>query len=212
MNSSGTISYSNTANSGNNTYVFKSKPTITNAALPSTVLTSGTIAIGKVTISADSAGSVSWRKLVWNVSTSSPSTGQYVVSAPALYDAADESTTLSGVTVTLNQTASAASTFNITASSSAASSDQSIGAGQSKTYVLKATVTGTIVAGASINSTIAASSTSRTAPNTAQVGSVRYPSFLWSDSSALSHSETTSDWMDDYLIKNIPTDSQTVKL
>jgi len=35
-------------------------------------------------------------------------------------------------------------------------------------------------------------------------------SFVWSDMSAQGHSYNTNDWMNDYLVKNLPTDSQSL--
>ena len=210
QNSNGVVAYENTTRAGNATYVFKTKPTITNVALPTSVLTTGTVTIGKVMVTADAGGTVAWRRLVWNVSTSSPS-GSFVISAPVLYDAADESTALSGITTTYtnNGGVTGAAGGIITASSTAGAAEQQISG--SKTYVLKVTVAGAPVTGSAISSTLAASSTSRTAPSSDNAfGATRFPTFAWSDMSALSHDETTSDWMDDYLVKNLPTDAQTV--
>ncbi len=210
MNSNGVVSYENTSRAGNATYVFKTKPTISNVALPTTVLTTGTVTIGQVMVTADAGGSLAWRRLVWNVATSSPS-GSFVISAPVLYDAADQSTALTGITTTYTNNGGAAGAAGgvITASSTAGAAEQQISG--SKTYVLKVTVTGAPVTGSAISTTLAASSTSRTAPSSDNAfGGTRFPTFAWSDMSALSHSETTSDWMDDYLVKNLPTDAQTV--
>jgi len=212
MNSNGVVSYENNTRAGNATYVFKTKPTISNVALPTSVLNTGTVTIGKVMITADAGGSLAWRRLVFNVATSSPS-GSFVISAPVLYDAADESTALSGITTTYtnNGGVTGAAGGVITASSTAGAAEQQISG--SKTYVLKVTVTGAPVTGSAISTSLAASSTSRTAPssdNAFGTTAGRFPTIAWSDMSALSHDETTSDWMDDYLVKNLPTDAQTV--
>jgi hypothetical protein len=37
------------------------------------------------------------------------------------------------------------------------------------------------------------------------------PSFVWSDNSASLHSTTTADWTTDYLVKNLPTDTQSLQ-
>jgi hypothetical protein len=34
--------------------------------------------------------------------------------------------------------------------------------------------------------------------------------FVWSDLSASGHSTTTTDWVNSYLVKNLPTDTQTL--
>lgn len=197
MNSNGTTLHENTSRAGTAQYAFKTKPTITNVALPTTVLTTGTMTVGKVTITADAGGTLAWRKIVWNVATSS--SGAFSVLSPAIYDAANESTALANVTTTIDP-----ATGVITVTSA---TDQEVSG--SKTYVLKATISGSVQTGASVSSSIAMGVSSHSAPTT-YAGVAPSASFVWSDESIVGHSDTTVDWMDDYLVKNLPTDSQTL--
>jgi hypothetical protein len=73
---------------------------------------------------------------------------------------------------------------------------------------LKALIGGTIASGASVGTSIASPSTFL-AP-AAVGGPAAAGSFVWSDQSVLGHSEQTLDWNNDYLVKNLPTDSQTL--
>jgi hypothetical protein len=182
--------------SGNNTYVFKTKPVITNVALPTTVLTPGVVTVAKVNITTDAGGTLAWRKLVWTIATSSSE--NFFISSFNLYDAADQSTVLANTTVSLDQDSG-----KIVVTST---SDQEISG--SKTYVLKAMVEGTVTTGASISTTLTSSGLGFTAPTDAATSQATEATFVWSDESIVGHDVTTSDWMNDYLVKNLPTDSQ----
>jgi UDP-N-acetylmuramyl tripeptide synthase len=113
-----------------------------------------------------------------------------------IYDAANQSTALTGVTVS---TTSSSITF-------VSSIDQEVSG--SKTYVVKANLTGSPVAGNSFAVNIPQTG-SFAAPNVAAAVSATN-SFIWSDESIIGHSFTTADWMGDYLVKNLPTDSETM--
>jgi len=105
----------------------------------------------------------------------------------------------------------------------------------SKTYVLKSTVAATLATGDNVNVTIGAGVTnSSNAPTTTAAttghanpavygndgttgasgkdggGSNVFTSFVWTDVSIDSHSVSTADWNNSYLVKNIPTDSQSL--
>jgi hypothetical protein len=194
-----------TATSTNNMYVYKTKPTITNVALPTTVLSGGTQTLYKFQVAADAAGTIAWQKINFTVATSGAGSVP-ALTGWALYDTADESTALSNVTVTQN----AAGTL-VTASSTVGVDQQVSG---SKTYVLKATVNGTLATGYSVSTKIASSAQPNQVPTTAgAAANLAVPAasnLVWSDLSVTPHSAATSDWFNDYLVKNIPTDSQTV--
>jgi hypothetical protein len=184
---------------GNATYVYKTKPTISNVALPSTTLIAGSQTVAKFTVSADSAGTIAWRVLKLSVSTSSPS-GTLTLSNYAIYDSANESTALANVTVTAS---SSGATVVFTSSQ-----DQEVSG--TKTYVVKADVAGTgIISGASVSHRIATGQSSYSAPDV-YASVAGGSSFVWSDESVTPHSATASSWNGDYLVKNIPTDSQTL--
>ena len=199
MTSSGVKTRVFGATSTNAFYAFKTKPTITNVALPTSVLNAGAQTVAQFTITADAGGTVAWRKLTMSIASSTPS-GTLTTTGYNIYDAANQSTALTGVVVT--QTAS-------TVTFTSASTDQEVSG--SKTYVVKATVGGTgILAGASLSHNISSSAVFA-APNTYAVATaVSTNNFVWSDESVIGHDGTTADWMGDYLVKNLPTDSQTM--
>jgi hypothetical protein len=196
------VEYSGSAISGNNQYVFKTKPTITNVALPTTVLTTGVNTVAKFTITADAGGTIAWRKISLSVASSAPAGSNFVPSSYTLYDSANESTALANIT--------ASSTMpNATRIDFVSSADQEVSG--SKTYVVKATINGTLLTGATMSHNIVSAATAHSAPNTATiVAALLTPTFIWSDESITPHAASASSWNDDYLIKNIPTDSLTL--
>jgi len=183
----------NTSLSGNAAYAYKTKPTLANVALPSTVLSGGTQTIAKINLTADAGGTLAWRKLVWNYTKNSSA----ALTNLALYDAADASTPLAGTTV-----ASTSNTITVTSSV-----DQEVAG--SKTYLLKATFAGTISSGDNLSLNISTGVGAHSSPSTyASVSSGA--TFVWSDESASSHSDTSLDWMDDFLVRNLPLEQQTM--
>jgi hypothetical protein len=178
---------------GNHMYVYKTKPTITNAALPTTVLSGGTQTIYKFTVSADAGGTVVWRKIALNIATSGSA---FTVTGWTLYDSANESTALANV--------SSVNTGSIVTFTSTA--DQEVSG--SKAYVVKAVVTG--VATGAISTNITSSGFGFTAPANAATVQSTDATFVWSDESITTHSDTTADWNNDYLVKNLPTESLTL--
>jgi hypothetical protein len=172
-------------------YVYKTKPTITNVALPTSVLSNGTQTIYQFSVTADAAGTVAWRRVAFNVATTSVTAATF-----NLYESSNQSTTLANTTCTL-----AGSTVTCVSTQ-----DQEVSG--SKTYVLKA-----VIAGATTNSSISvnipSSGLSYVAPTAAgSVGATS--SFTWSDESVVPHTASTNDWSNDYLVKNLPTDSLTM--
>jgi hypothetical protein len=174
-------------------YVYKTKPTITNVALPTTVLSGGTQTIYKFTVSADAGGTVVWRKIALNIATSGSA---FTVTGWTLYDSANESTALANV--------SSVNTGSIVTFTSTA--DQEVSG--SKAYVVKAVVTG--VATGAISTNITSSGFGFTAPANAATVQSTDATFVWSDESITTHSDTTADWNNDYLVKNLPTESLTL--
>lgn len=107
----------------------------------------------------------------------------------------------------------------------------------SKTYVLKSTITATLATGDNVNVTIGAGLAKDNSGNVAGTtaattvhanpaiygngtttgasgkdggGTDIFTSFVWTDVSQDSHSTSTADWNNSYLVKNIPTDSQSL--
>ncbi len=173
-------------------YAYKTKPTITNVALPTTILTFGTQTIAQFSVTADAGGAISWEKIKLNVSKSQ----NVGYSSVAIYDAANQSVPLIGVTV------------STTSSSITLTSTQDQEVVGSKTYVVKATIIGILQPGDTFSTSIGSSGLGYAAPTAATLAAATPATFVWSDESITGHSLTTNDWNTDFLVKNLPTDSQ----
>jgi len=210
---SGSRIYAYTGSSGvtgNKMYVRRTRPTVSLVTLPSTVLTDGTKTISRFSISADSAGDVTWKAIGFTLSSSSGVT--ITDSTVKLYKDGDD-TALNTATSVVNPTNR--DTIKVTTTD-----EQTITKGTSQTYVLKATVAGSaanrsLVVNVGINSgaTTAGTSTDYTALANYET------SFLWSDRAGGStltatddaiHTGSTFDWCDSNYVKSLPTDSQTL--
>ncbi|MBI4093231.1 MAG: peptidoglycan-binding protein, partial [Candidatus Kerfeldbacteria bacterium] len=202
LTSAGTSAYKNTAVTGTAQYVFKTKPTITNLTLPTSVLSTGVNTVAKFRIAADAGGTVAWRKLILTVASS---TGITTTTAGwGIYDDANQAAVLSGSSAANNMGASTTVVFTSTG-------DQEIPAGGYKDYVVKATIPATVTlsTGNSFQTNIALGQSAHAAQNP-YAGVTGSPTFIWSDESSVAHDDTTADWMGDWLVKNIPTDTQTL--
>ncbi len=211
--STGTTATVTPGTAANAMYVYKSIPTVTNSTLPSSLLAAGTQTLAKTTVSTNGTGTVSVAQITWTVSkTSAPTLASF-----AVYDG-DTNTAIAG---TITSTGAAdvtgstplAGTFNATSSGGKVvftpTSEQEISG--AKTFVLKATVGGTLVTGDNVVTTIAQPSSYHTpAAATTIEGLGTAPSFVWSDESAVPHSLASLDWNNDFLVKNLPLDGQTL--
>ena len=166
--------------------------------------------IGKVTIAANSAGDIGWKKLAFTVNK----TAAVVIGATttvALYNSANTQITGTFATTTGSQ-ATQTQSFSTSDTSGIlvfeATSEQQIAAGSSVSYELRGTVGG-LAAGSNLSVSVAAPSTSATTVAYATIHTAvgdTGESFVWSDRSSIStvHSETTLDWTHDYLVKTLP--------
>jgi hypothetical protein len=181
--------------SGNALYVYKAIPTITNVTLPTTVLQpGGTNTLAKFSISSGGTGTIGWTKLLFTYSTSS---GVSNLTSATLWNADTNTQITGGVTI---------SYANKTIQFDSTAEEQISGA---KNYVLKATVTGGSTTGDYVATTITQPS-GFIAPTDASSATITATSFVWTDLAAQSHAFSTSDWNNAYLVKNLPTDSQTL--
>ena len=197
-----------TPRAGNAIYVFKTKPTISNVALPSSTLSAGTKTLARVSVAADAQGSVSWKVIEFSVNkTANPTIASTTYE---LWD--DASGEITAVTLTTTGDNLAATSAGSATIRFVVTSEQTIAAGTSKTYSLKATIGGSLVAGQSVYANVANPTTSNTASAAYAAGTIATKSFAWSDMSVAGHSETTADWNDDYLVSGLATDSQTLSL
>jgi hypothetical protein len=178
-------------------YVYKSVPTITLNNLPNSVLAGGTVVLQAFQISSGGTGTIGWQHLVFTYATSQASS---TLASPQLWDA-DASSQITGSS-SING-ASKQIVFD-------ASAEQQITGG--KNYQLKATYGGTVSTGDYITTQILNPLTSFSQPVAATTASSTGVglgvSFTWSDLSLVSHGFTTLDWNNDFLVKNLPTNTQ----
>jgi len=202
-------------------YVFKSVPTITLQTLPSTVLTSGTKTLSKFTVAADSAGAIGWKAIAWSITKTAATEISGTTAATStlkLYNAAGD--VIDGLFATSTIVTTSPECPNLFKNAATtgtlyfvATDEQQITT--SETYSLKGTVSGTVLS-ANINVSIGNPNTTHTTPTTftAVAGALGAgsgdPSFVWTDRSENSHGVSTHDWNDDYKVKGLPTDTQTM--
>lgn len=179
---------------GKNYYAYKAIPMVSNVAIPTTVLAAGTQTIARFSITAD-GGPITWAKMI----SKSTVTANPTLAAVTLYD---ETNTVIPATIT-STLASGVYTHTI-----ALTNEEEIST--SKTYTLKATVGGTLVTGDSVSTSIQSGVSSYVAPTAYATVAATASSFVWSDKADTAHSLSTSDWNNNVLVKNIPTDSQTM--
>jgi len=208
--------------------VFKTKPTVSATALPSTTLAGGTKVLAKFTVAADAGGDLSFKRLLFTVSgtlggktignddttaattsitginSGATSTDTAVINAVGLYNSA-----------TGEQVAGTAYYENTSSQSYVAyvlTNEEIVSAGTSKTYELRGTILVGGSTGDAISVKIENKATSFSTPKTYanirgtadSAGSVnKTNSFIWSDRSNTSHSLTTQDWENDYLVSDI---------
>jgi hypothetical protein len=200
-NSAGTVSTSfsggNLASAGT-FYVRKSIPTFAMVPTGLTVPSTGN-PIYKFSITADPAGAIEWSKLVFNIATSS--TAASSVTSLYLTDDASGTNLLDNTTTSATTTATTI-TVDLTKNATQPKYAQ-IAAGATKTYDLYGTVAG-FTTGSTV--TISLASDSSTVANGIASAS---GNTSWSDRSATTHSITSSDWTNGYLLKNFTSNATT---
>ncbi len=203
------------ATSGKGTmYVRKSIPTLSNVALDSSTLSNGSNkALARVNVSADAAGDIGWAKMVFTVSKTSPSNALTIGATSTLALWSGGSSVAGTFATTTGSLLGGLDAMGIGTSATLTfvpTSEQSVSAGQSATYELRGTIGGFSGAGGyTLDTSIAnPQTTASTTATAAQVGNAvgSTPSFTWSDKSSIAvvHSLTSSDWTEDYLVKNLP--------
>lgn len=227
LTSTGTVYNGGAENdAGNSMYVYKSVPTVTLATLPSTRLVAGTNTIAKFSIAADSAGPIGWKKMLFTI-TKTAATDLGGTSTIKLYDSSGTEVAGTFATTSVDATHPTITTTNgnglFAASGTGgtltfvATDEQQIAAGSSETYSLKDSVSGTnaTISGTYVSTSIPSNTTSWAGPRiystvASTFGLSTAPSFVWTDRSANSHSESTADWNTDYKVVTIPSDTQTL--
>lgn len=213
-----------TAATGNQKVVYKTKPTIATPTAASTKLTVGQIPVMRFKIKADGPEQVAWKKIQFKVSMTGAT-----MSAVDAVPGTTGNITLKDVSAGSNLNISSA--FSSTSTSTAEevgiqggntgyvalilNSEQVISAGAEKEYELQLTfagVSGTVGAASVIanihrTETTLVSATTVTGVESTVNGT---PSFIWSDYSVTSHSESTADWANGVLVKIMPSSLITI--
>lgn len=178
---------------GNNMILHATYPTFTNVALPTTTLTSGTQTLFKTAVTS-SNGNVGGRVFVF---TSAVTAGPTVTNFKVYEDGSDISSSGTIATASYIYSGGAGGTGTITFT---LTGERTI---SGHTYELRGDVAGSIGSGDSIVTKIANPSSSTSGGTTASAAATAGASIVWSDYSAVGHSTSTTDWMNDYLVKNI---------
>ncbi|MBI2612901.1 hypothetical protein HYW59_03795 [Candidatus Kaiserbacteria bacterium] len=191
------------ANSGYGTkYVKKSVPTL---ARLTTGYTTNTVASGiglyRFSITADAAGSIEWREISFTVTTSGVMTSAWI-----MYDVTGTAIVINDTSTTTNASGGG-TTLSICPDTNCQNGEvEQIGAASTKTYELRATVSGWGDAGDSITISFAEDTSAIT--DAAALGLHTAQNMVWSDRSATSHTTTTTDWTNGYLVKDTDNDTR----
>jgi hypothetical protein len=194
---------------GNAIYQYKAIPTISLVSLPSTVLGAGEKTLMKFTIATNGTGQIAWKKVV--VTVAKTDIPFFTDDSVALFDA-DTGLEIVGVGTTpgADDCAADANTCTVTfivGTDDDTAEEQISG---SKTYELRAVVQGAIDENDYISSRILGSGIGHANNDHYADVSDTGATFIWSDMSSQSHATTTPDWINDNLIRTIPTSTQTL--
>ena len=181
---------------GNANNVVKGYPTFTNASLPTTTLSAGSMVLFKTVVSA-TGGQVAWNNITFTVASNSG----LITIATSSYQIWEN-----GVDIT-------ADSVGATASDSYSGSndriefsfatERAISVGSPSTIELRATVGGTISAGNSVSVQVANPKGTTVSVDDSTNQQDSGASFVWSDQSSPSHATTTDDWFTDGLVKTL---------
>ncbi len=197
------------ATSGKGTMVVrKTVPTLSSVAVSST-LTEGTIDLAKVKVSADAAGDIGWKKIVFAVKkTAALSLG--ATTTLKLYDDGGNQIAGTFATTTGDLLGGLDSLDNLTSGNLifVATTEEVISAGSSQTYRLEGSVAGTASGSNYVEVSVPATSTSQSTGTFSAIHTAvgdSSESFVWTDRSVIgtAHSESTSDWANDYKVKGL---------
>jgi len=171
-------------------YVRKSVPTFAMITPSSSIPATGS-PIYKFSITADPAGAIEWSKLTFNIATSGTNTT--VTNAYLTEDSSG--TNLVDNTTTSASTTQTTITVDLTKNATQPKFQQ-VAAGATKVYDLYGTVSG-FTTGSTITISLAADSSPVANGAASASGNIS-----WSDRSAASHTISTTDWTNGYLLKN----------
>lgn len=213
-----------TAATGNQKVVYKTKPTIAAPTAASSKLTVGQIPVMKFKIKADGPEQVAWKKIQFKVSMTGASMTA-VTAVPSTTGNVALKDVSAGSNLNISSAFSASAVGGTTQSAIGGgatgyvtlvlNSEQVISAGAEKEYELQLTfadVSGTVGAASVIASLNKEETTLVSASSVSTVEGTLdgQPSFIWSDYSVTTHSESTSDWSNGVLVKTMPSSLITI--
>ena len=198
-------------------YAYASMPTVTYIAPPTTILAAGTKVLAKFDV-VSNGGTVAWKQVLFDITKSLAPT----IASVTLWDVTGGGNTeITSAKVFQNGTVGVATTcvadntvceLLISVGTNADDNVEEQVSG-TKTYEVRATIAGTLAAANSINTSIqsnlahVASAVFTTNDNDTTVDDA---SFVWSDQSAQSHDTGTADWVNENLVKVLPTSTWTM--
>lgn len=212
-NSGGTSAAGTEANpAGNNMYIYKAVPTVSQIALPNSDLAAGTnVTIAKFSVNTNGTGTVAWKQVMLEISKTATPT----ITSIALYNA-DSNTQITAATVFQNDTnADAACNGSDTACEllitvgTNADDDTVETVSGARNYEVRATIGGSIATTDSVSvkldNNITSHANSAAFQTNKNSGAANNTSFTWSDESASATNDTgVLTWQKDYLVKNLP--------
>ena len=218
-----------TAATGNQKLVYKTNPTIAQPSAASTKLTVGQIPVLTFAITANSQEQVAWKQIQFKISMTA-ATMTAVNAVPASTGSAlilRDVTTATNLNIASGFSSASAVTgeqTTITGGNTGyvsvlLNSEQVIAAGQTKNYQLQLTFSdiSSTVGAASVVAQIHRGEVAVVGSGT--VSGIRSglgnatdasPSFVWSDYSNVSHTESTADWNNGMFVKNLPSSIITI--
>lgn len=187
---------------GNVMYAYASTPTVTMVPLSSNdLLTGAQKPVYKFSV-ASNGGTIGWKKVIFTVTRAIGGTD--TLSNTALFDT-ETNTEVAGAWTysgSVEADGGTAGTMIFVATN-----EQQISG--TKTYEVRTDIAGTLTSGNNMNVSIAQPSSYAASAAYATVAATT-SSFTWTDTSASGHDATTLDWSNGYLVKTLPTSSQTL--
>jgi hypothetical protein len=196
--------------SGNDQYAYASVPTITPVDSSLGVLGNGTgVTIARFSISADAAGEIDWNKII--ISITKPGTVGLGSNSSDKWSFEDDNGVQIAATIA-SSTNLASTTASITSGDVriTLTNPQTIPAGTSKIYRLNTKIDG-VGTTETVTTAIAKGTAGHIQSTTATLAAdTDAATFVWSDNSYSPHTVTSPDWNNDVLVRNIPTNSQSL--
>lgn len=185
-------------------YIYRSVPTVSKKALASNVLAAGSsVPLYKFSVAADAKGDIDLYKFTFQFATSSATLASIV-----LYDVTDSNE----IVVNNNNTAVPLANTDyefVLELNDTATTPRTVSAGTTRTFELRGQVSGTIASGSSVSTQMQGDATYDLASGTymdaaGDLDGFTNNDFIWSDWSKASHSVSTDDWANGYLVSGLP--------